>query len=58
MMLDTSGPQRMVLSFLSRVPILQLRGTDFKYILLGHPFLKHGSQCERCEVLTDIVNER
>ena len=58
MMLDTSEPQRVKLSFLNRVPILQLRGTDFNYILLAHLFLKHGRQCERCEVLIGIVNER
>jgi len=58
MMLDTSEPQRVELSFLNRVPVLQLRDTDFKYVLFGHPFLKHGRQCERCEVLKGIVNER
>jgi len=57
-MLVTSEPYRVELSFLSRVRILQLRRADFKYILLGNPFLKRTRQCERCECLTGIVNER
>ena len=57
-MLGTSEPQRVELSFLNRVRIFQLRRADFKYILLGHPFLKHTRQCERCECLIGIVNER
>lgn len=58
--LDTSEPQRDELSFLNCVRILKLRRADFKYIqvLLGHPFLKHTRQCERCECLVGIVNER
>jgi len=55
---DTSEPQRVELSILNRVRILQLRRADFRFILLGHPFLKHTRQCERCECLIGIVNER
>jgi hypothetical protein len=36
----------------------KVRFPDFVYILLGHPFLKHGRQCESCEGIIDIVNER
>jgi len=56
--LDTSEPQRVELSSLNRVRILQIRRADFKCILLGHPFLKQPRQCERCEYLIGIVNER
>jgi hypothetical protein len=55
---DTSEPQRVELSFLNRVRILQLRHADFKYLLLGRPFLKHTRQYERCECFIGIVNER
>jgi hypothetical protein len=56
--LDTSEPQRVELSFLNRVRILQLRRADLKCILLGHPFLKHTRQCKMCEYLIGIANER